>query len=170
MHKLKDPTIVADLKAIKERKNREKKVNTPTVELISYEIKAVIPTGSYANIQPCIIVKARNLEEADRFVMPYIRNLYQQYAPSVLPQVTYAVSQSPVTEMGKEFTAAVTTTTEEVKSTTAFENAEKALSGCQNPEVLRLIERKISKSPKLTHDEKFALLKMVATKATELDK
>lgn len=180
---MKDIKVTPELSAkiVKEAKEYKKvKVTAPVVELVSYSIKAVIPTGSYANIQPEIIVKAKSLEEADRFVMPYIRRLYQEYAPSVLPQVTYAVSQSPVVEMKKAMeTPTVMTTAESLphepvttvtEATAPFLKAEQALNGCKTQEALTLIEQQISKSVKLSKDEKFALLKLVSLKADEFFK
>ena len=47
--------------------------------LVSYTMKAVIPTGQYANIQPEITVQAETLEQAERAVMPYIETLFARY-------------------------------------------------------------------------------------------
>ena len=51
------------IEKIKEDIKVEKKSK---VKLISYEIKAVIPTVQYGNIQPCIIVEAPSIEEAEK--------------------------------------------------------------------------------------------------------
>lgn len=48
--------------------------------LKEYTLKATIPTGSYANIQPEITVEAESLEEAHAIVMPHIKGLFQQYS------------------------------------------------------------------------------------------
>jgi hypothetical protein len=55
---------------------KEKK---PKYKLISYTVKAVIPTGIYANIQPEITVEAVSLEVAERAVMPHIEVLFAKY-------------------------------------------------------------------------------------------
>ena len=159
--------------AKKEKKVKEPKVKVLTVELVSYSIKAVIPTGSYANIQPEIIVKAKNLEEASAFVLPHIDMLYRKYAPSLLP----------VVDLKKEIAKPTVITTGEIKPESFSENtgttisvsapfmkAEQAIGSCLSPEALQLIESQISKSVKLNNEEKFALLKLVEIKATELNK
>ena len=42
------------------------------VEMVSYSIKMVIPTGAYANIQPEIVVRAGTVEDAHDFIAPHI--------------------------------------------------------------------------------------------------
>ncbi len=56
-----------------------KVVKEPKFKLVSYTMKAVIPTGQYANIQPEITVEAKTLEQAERAVMPYIETLFARY-------------------------------------------------------------------------------------------
>lgn len=51
-----------------------------TVELLSYSMKAVIPTQQYGNVQPEIIVKAPTIEEARKFIEPIMEEIYQKYA------------------------------------------------------------------------------------------
>jgi len=77
------------MKPIKEKKVKVK----PAVKLIRYSVKAVIPTGAYANIQPEIVVEANTLEEAEKFVMPYMEKIFAKYRE---PQVVSSVSQSPI--------------------------------------------------------------------------
>jgi len=55
------------------------KVSTPTVTLMNYTIKAVIPTGPYANVQPEITVQAPSLDEAKDYVLPHIDALFEKY-------------------------------------------------------------------------------------------
>jgi len=52
---------------------------TPTVTLMNYTIKAVIPTGPYANVQPEITVQAPSLDEAKDYVLPHIDALFEKY-------------------------------------------------------------------------------------------
>jgi hypothetical protein len=51
----------------------------PTVELVSYSIKMVIPTGAYANIQPEIIVKSKSIEDAHNYIAPHMNKLWKEY-------------------------------------------------------------------------------------------
>lgn len=53
--------------------------STPTVTLMNYTIKAVIPTGPYANVQPEITVQAPSLDEAKDYVLPHIDALFEKY-------------------------------------------------------------------------------------------
>lgn len=55
------------------------KSKEPKFKLVSYTMKAVIPTGQYANIQPEITVEAETLEQAERAVMPYLETLFARY-------------------------------------------------------------------------------------------
>lgn len=81
---------------------------TPTkakVTLITYEIKATIPTGPYANISPCITVSAPSLDEARDYVLPHIDALYERYlnlSDRPKPRVLVKETPAPVTtEMSK---------------------------------------------------------------------
>ena len=49
------------------------------VEMISYSIKMVIPTGAYANIQPEIVVCGGSIQEAHDFVAPHMNKLWKEY-------------------------------------------------------------------------------------------
>jgi hypothetical protein len=53
-------------------------------QLQSYTIKATIPTGSYANIQPEITVTAESMEAAKATVMPHIQTMYREYSDIAL--------------------------------------------------------------------------------------
>ena len=75
----KEPTKKAPTKKAPTKKAPAKKAK---VTLLEFSITAVIPTMSYGNIQPTISVKAKTLEEANEFVLPYIEELYKTYAYS----------------------------------------------------------------------------------------
>ena len=49
-------------------------------KLKEFTIKATIPTGSYANIQPEIKVEAATMQEAEEFAMPHIKQMFEQYS------------------------------------------------------------------------------------------
>ena len=65
-------------------------------QLQSYTIKATIPTGNYANIQPEITVTAGSMEEAKSVVMPHIQSMYREYSDITL-------KTKGVTELLKSF-------------------------------------------------------------------
>ncbi len=70
----------------KEVKAKVAKVKAPKFKLLTYTLKAVIPTGQYANIQPEITVQAESIEIAERAVMPHIESLFARYREAgVLP-------------------------------------------------------------------------------------
>ncbi len=52
----------------------------PKYELVSFGVKATIPTQMYGNIMPEIVIKAKNIEEAKAVLMPAIESLYSAYA------------------------------------------------------------------------------------------
>jgi hypothetical protein len=99
------------------------------VELESYSMKMVIPTGQYANIQPEITVKAYSVEKAHDFIAPHMNKLWKEYylinerrpepvkvpvAPTAKPFVPTPGSESFVPTPGSESSAApapITTTT-----------------------------------------------------------
>jgi len=49
------------------------------VTLVSYAIKMTIPTGQYANIQPEIVVKTTNVEDAHDYIAPHMNKLWKEY-------------------------------------------------------------------------------------------
>jgi len=65
-------------KVAPKKKGGEKKVSKVT--LVTFSMKAVIPTQSFGNFQPEITVTAPTIEEARAFVLPIMEDLYQQYA------------------------------------------------------------------------------------------
>ena len=54
--------------------------NEQKVALVSFSVKATVPTQQYGNIQPEIVVKAGTVQDAIDHVMPFIEGLYQRYA------------------------------------------------------------------------------------------
>ena len=64
---------------LKSEKAYKKLMSKPKVELISYSMKMVIPTGNYANIQPEIVVKAGTVEEAHDYIAPHFNKLWKEY-------------------------------------------------------------------------------------------
>ena len=158
---------------------KEKKVKIiPTVKLIRYSVKAIIPTGAYANIQPEIVVEADTLEAAEKFVMPYMEKIFAKYRE---PQAVSAVSQSPVNAF-EEVKASITTTATAINvetptptkkptspnTTVSFTRAFKAITNCMTVEAIDIIKNQIIKSVKLTDSEKAELAIVVETKLSEL--
>jgi alcohol dehydrogenase class IV len=159
-------------KKIKEEKPTVKS----TVKLISYSIKAVIPTGMYANIQPEIIVSAGSISEAESVVLPYIDNLFEKYQEDSRDgKMAKFLAKTPIkssvtsTEIPPKISP-VTGTQQVVNPVSeAFAKAKKAIDSAMSIEAIQLIEEQIHKSTKLTADEKPVLLTQILLKRKELD-
>jgi hypothetical protein len=138
----------------------------PKVELISYSMKMVIPTGNYANIQPEIIVKAGTVEEAHDYIAPHFNKLWKEY---------YLVSErrpEPVKPSGVPIVSPATTPGTNPMppaSSVAFTKASQAIASCLSIDALDIIAHQINKSIKLVEDDKFKLIPMLADKRDELN-
>lgn len=136
----------------------------PKVELVSYSMKMVIPTGQYANIQPEIIVKAGTVEIAHDFIAPHMNKLWKEYFMINERRVQQAVSNTIETVLPPQ---KVVETKSPVASV-AFEKATQAIKSCLSSKALELIKSQVEKSVKLTENDKVELMKLSVAKATEL--
>jgi hypothetical protein len=162
----------------------EKAKHEPKVILFNYTIKAVIPTGPFANIQPEISVCAETLEEAEKFVIPHIDKLFVKYFNAYLngiPDAKIAVNQvnNTVTvsaKMGKyeeiksEHQGHTSPPAHSIMKTEACIKAEQAINGCTSLAALSLVKSRIENSVKLTPEEKVVLAFTLNTKNDELFK
>ncbi len=157
----------------------------PKVKLVSYTLKAVIPTGQYSNIQPEITVTADTIQDAERFVMPYIEELFAKYRDGGIKQIT---AQAPIVLTPKnESTPAIgiavplvsiavpdsiDTKVSEQKPAIVLSfplsRAKKAVESCLGLDALKLVSDQIAKSQKLIESEKKDLMILVAAKHAEL--
>ncbi len=158
------------------------KVKTPKFKLISYTLKAVIPTGQYANIQPEITVQSVSIEAAERAVMPYIESLFAKYRDGGVKPVE-AVAIKPVTptpikpvsipvqksEMPVVPPVAAAAVVSPIVLTVPFNRAKGAIESCMSKEALKLVSDQIEKSTKLIDSEKEELKKLVADKTIKLN-
>lgn len=69
-----------------------------TTKLQSYTLKATIPTGNYANLQPEITVTAPDMETAKALVMPHIETLYSEYS-----DIKLSAKEAAVIELIRSF-------------------------------------------------------------------
>ncbi len=182
-------------KVIKELKSKTSaKVKTPKFKLMSYTMKAVIPVGQYANIQPEITVQAVSMEAAERAVMPYIETLFAKYRDGgvkpiepvvtrpVAPVVSKVVDPNaskvvdpnntkvPVTaaEMSATSRAAEITAQAPIPLTVPFNRAKGAIESCTSYEALKLVADQIEKSTKLIDAEKVELRKLITIKTNDI--
>lgn len=165
------------------------KVKKPKFKLISYTLKAVIPTGQYANIQPEITVQAKTIEAAERAVMPYIETLFAKYRdggvksieeapvrpvapiiiskpivmPSATPMPAPMAAQTPTPAPMTNVTPA-TTVAPAIVMTVPFNRAVQAINSCTSVEAVNLISVQIGKSEKLIGTEKVELKKLLEAK------
>jgi len=142
-------------------KRKAKKVE-PVVSspLVKYTLKAIIPTGPYANIQPEITVEAITLEEAHKFVMPYIDGLFKEYlnlSDRVKPKVTITVKNADSLDI-----RVPTQTEAHLKAMTAVDNS-------NSLEALNLIADRIARSEKLSPMEKLDLNLPLAFKREKIE-
>lgn len=161
--------------------------HTMSVQLVQFEMSAVIPTMQYGNIQPKITVTAPSMEEARDAVMPIISGLYASYGEKALRSnvtVTEKVVEAPkvmadiapktqetspkAPEAVKEVIAPQAVTTAPVapiinpavpaETPEAVRKAEKAISLAATEDALKLIEGQITNSVKIDPSYKPALL------------
>lgn len=112
----------------------------------SFTIKATIPTGAYANIQPEIVVNDVTFDDIEKLIMPKIDEMFIKYHNFIdnitkIPTTAKVVSQEP---------------TESV----AFMTAKNALTSAKSPEAKLAVQKQISMSKKLTKYEIEKLLAM----------
>lgn len=178
-------------------KSPVKKVKVPKFKLITYTIKAVIPTGMYANIQPEVTVQAESIEVAERAVMPHIEALFAKYreggspvatpqpakpvAPAVASPVTVSAdvpTPMPVVKSGKvdskipkapETVIVVAPAPPTIIMTVPFTRAKGAIDSCMSKDALKLVADQIEKSVKLIPNEKNELNGLIKAKAAQLD-
>lgn len=184
-------------KGTKEKKEKKNVPHAPVkleVKLVSYTMKAVIPTMMYGNIAPEITVEARTIEEASRACLAHIEDLYRNYAedgrdgrPAKFLQKASVVETVRSTEPKKVESNPPSTPPQTVVSpdpspkkeepietplaekSAPFLKAEKAVAGAMSLDALGLIEDQIQKSTKLSVEEKPLLLEAVLKKRKELN-
>lgn len=177
---------------------KPKAVKKPKFKLISYTMKAVIPVGQYANIQPEVTVEAESIEAAERAVMPYIETLFAKYrdggvkpieptvvrpvaptntgptapvAQRVGPVATPTVPKPPVTApvATPAPVPAPVAVAPVIPLTVPFNRAKGAIESCTSLDALRLVSDQVEKSTKLIDTEKVELKKLVTAKHEQLN-
>lgn len=108
----------------------------------SFTIKATIPTGAYANIQPEIVVNDVTFDDIENIIMPKIDEMFVKYH-----NFCDNIKNIPVVP---------TTPAESV----AFITAKNALTSAKSPEAKLAVQQQISMSKKLTKYEIEKLLAM----------
>lgn len=160
---------------------KTKTPKVPKFQLLTYTLKAVIPTGMYANIQPEITVAAETIEQAERAVMPFIEAMFTKYrsdgssAPtpvvSSAKSVPVAVKEEPKAAVAvkEEPKAPVAAPEAPIVLTVPFNRAKSAIESCTSSEALKLVSDQITKSVKLTQTEKNTLTMLVTDKSKTLN-
>ncbi len=151
----------------------KKKAKIPKFKLISYTIKATIPTGQYANIQPEVTVQAESIEAAERAVMPYIETLFARYRDGGVKPVepTQVRPVNPVLppQHTSNDKVNVVTPTPAIVLTVPFTRAKTALESCTSIEAYNLVLNQIRISTKLIDSEKADLEKLAEIKLVSLN-
>lgn len=175
---------------------KAKPVKKPKFKLISYTLKAVIPVGQYANIQPEVTVQAKSIEAAERAVMPYIETLFAKYRdggvkpiePVVIRPVAPVASKpiepiltkesikvaeettkNTLPEPGKVMPPSAPVTVEPaIILTVPYTRAKSAVESCMSHDNLKLVASQIEKSTKLIDSEKADLRDIVTKKYNDI--
>lgn len=180
-------------------KKKEKVINVEAkVELVTFEIAAVIPTQQYGNIQPKITVTAPSIEMARDTVMPILCEMYQQYAEAPLngkplkflgkittkekvvdvpnpepvaptPAPEKAVEAEKAPEVAQDATGAVESAEPTVERSEPFKKAEKAISLAMTQDAIDVISEQIKKSVKIAEDDKPVLYTQILKKQKEFE-
>lgn len=160
-----------------------KKARPPKVELVTFTMRATIPTAMYANLLPEITVKAKTLDKAVAFVMPTIEDLIKKYQedprdgrPAKMFRQDFPLPDPKVEviDLSKTVGTPATAPTIPVKApvtgaptaptplhTPVYEKAKSAVVNAMSIEALEMIKNQIGVSVKLTDTEKKALLEAV---------
>jgi hypothetical protein len=149
---------VADTKGLKEATEGK-------VELVSYSMKMVIPTGQYANIQLEIIVKATSVEAAERYMAPHFQKLWKDYFMCTERRPAPVVTARQATPIDM---AIINGDTNPV-STVALIKATQAIESAKSIEAMHMISDRILASVKLTNEEKKELLPKWQARLAELN-
>jgi len=108
----------------------------------SFTIKATIPTGAYANIQPEIVVNDVTFDDIEKIIMPKIDEMFVKY--------------HNFCDNIKNIPVAPTAPVESV----AFITAKNALTSAKSPEAKSAVQEQVKVSKKLTPQEITKLLAM----------
>ena len=140
------------------------------VKLVSYTLKATIPTGDYENIQPEITVTAPNVEVAHKYCLDFIGKIRREYSINVEKvQVNLVPPPQPENIIVGNSELNNATSTTGTSTPGAYGKAKQAIDSCLTAEALNLIAEQIHKSVKLNDQEKKALLMMATVKINEFN-
>lgn len=168
---------------------KPKTAKKPKFKLVSYTLKAVIPVGQYANIQPEVTVQADSIEAAERAVMPYIETLFAKYrdggvkpivppapvTPTAIPAAPVSPQETVKNLNDKKVTpeqimsASIGVPVLAIPLSVPFNRAKGAIESCTSVEALKLVSDQVEKSSKLIDTEKVALKKLVTAKLEQLN-
>jgi len=163
---------------------KKKQPVKPTVKMIEYSIKMVIPTGQYANIQPEIKVMAQTPEEAHDYIAPHMNKIWKEYfmvndrvnveapkpvskpvAPAVNPVGPDTSGSAPIQTPAAPVIPVVESSP---ASNVAVIKAMQAINSCASLEALELIKNQVELSVKLAKEEKPALRDAIIMRFNEL--
>lgn len=171
----------------KKTSKKSKVINAEAkVELVTFSIRATVPTMMYGNIMPEIVVKAPNIEMAKAYAMPFIEEMFDTYSQTSLTKkesVTVTekhVDVSPVAPVtpAPKVEAPVEAPKEEEKKpeapngpavkTDPYLKAENAVASAQSIEALNLTEEKIKNSTKINPEDKPFLYTLILKKKSTI--
>lgn len=171
-------------------KEKIEKISLPKVEveLVTFSLKATIPTQQYGNIMPEFVVKSKSIRAAMDEIFPIMEHIYQEYAEIPLngkvPRffkkeviVTEKIVNEIPVPQGKEDAAVNAQKVSPVKTdkdgekdpepfvkTEPYIKAENAITSAQSIEALDLLEYKIKLSSKILDEDKPFLFTLILKK------
>ena len=163
---------------------KTKTVKVPVVTLTSYSVKAIIPTGPYANIQAEIVVNASSLDDAKGYVIPHINTLFEEFlnkserretstvtvkttAAPVVPVNTVTAKPSVLKDTYFRLKTSSTQSAVEPpgpEESVPFAKAKAAINSCVSSDALGLVTKQVEKSIKLNKAEKLDLYDLISKK------
>lgn len=148
----------------------KKSITQPEVTLVTFSMKATIPVQAYGNLQPEITVTAKTIEDARAVVLPFIEELYQQYAEATPDGRTPKFFKRQDVSVTEKIVAPVPpVSSDNTGATAAYLKGMGMVQNALSIDALNEIERLINASVKLTNDEKTSLLKDVADKKQQFE-
>jgi len=171
-------------KAVKKEVEVIKKESKSKVSLVTFSIKATIPTQQYGNIMPEIVVTAPTIEIARETVMPIIEDLYKTYAelpangkrPEFISKanvieterIVVPESRIPVKPATPTVAKKLTEETPPFPTYESFQKAENAIASAVSRDALKMIEDQIKKSVKINEEDKPILFMILLKRIKEV--
>jgi hypothetical protein len=119
---------------------KEKKEEVSVIKLINYKLSTTIKTGDYSNITAEINVEGESIDEVEKILTQHIDGLILKYHNCLVPKAGVRPVFAP-------------------EKSTAFQTAQRMLTGAKDEVAKEAVRVQIRNSTKLSDIEKTNLLK-----------